>query len=46
VVHRQEGRQGGPAGNLYPTKQRPEQKTDAAVALRMAAGRAMAEDAR
>jgi phage terminase large subunit-like protein len=31
-------------GNLYPAKQRPEQKIDAAVALMMAAGRAMAED--
>jgi phage terminase large subunit-like protein len=29
-------------GNLYPTKQRPEQKIDAAVALMMAVGRAMA----
>jgi phage terminase large subunit-like protein len=28
-------------GNLYPTKQRPEQKIDAAVALMMAVGRAM-----
>jgi hypothetical protein len=32
-------------GNLYPAKQRPEQKIDAAVALTMAVGRAMAEDA-
>ena len=31
-------------GNLYPAKQRPEQKIDAAVALIMAVGRAMAED--
>jgi phage terminase large subunit-like protein len=31
-------------GNLYPTKQRPEQKIDAAVALMMALGRAMIED--
>ena len=31
-------------GNLYPAKQRPEQKIDAAVALTMAVGRAMAED--
>ena len=31
-------------GNLYPTKQRPEQKIDAAVALMMAVGRAMAAD--
>ena len=31
-------------GNLYPTKQRPEQKIDAAVALTMAMGRAMIED--
>ena len=31
-------------GNLYPAKQRPEQKIDAAVALMMAIGRAMAED--
>ena len=30
-------------GNLYPAKQRPEQKIDAAVALMMAVGRAMAE---
>jgi phage terminase large subunit-like protein len=29
-------------GNLYPTKARPEQKIDAAVAM-MAVGRAMAE---
>ena len=32
-------------GNLYPTKQRPEQKIAAAVALMMPIGRAMAEDA-
>jgi hypothetical protein len=32
-------------GNLYPANQRPEQKIDAAVALMMAVGRAMAEDA-
>jgi hypothetical protein len=31
-------------GNLYPTKQRPEQKIDAAVALMMAVGRAIAAD--
>jgi phage terminase large subunit-like protein len=31
-------------GNLYPTKPRPERKIDAAVALLMALGRAMAED--
>ena len=31
-------------GNLYPAKQRPELKIDAAVALMMAVGRAMAED--
>jgi phage terminase large subunit-like protein len=31
-------------GNLYPTKQRPEQKIDAAVALMMAIGGAMVED--
>ena len=31
-------------GNLYPSKQRPEQKIDAAVALMMAMGRAMIED--
>ncbi len=31
-------------GNLYPTKQRSEQKIDAAVALMMAVGRAMIED--
>jgi phage terminase large subunit-like protein len=32
-------------GNLYPAKQQPEQKFDAAVALMMAVCRAMAEDA-
>ena len=32
-------------GKLYPAKQRPEQKIDAAVALMMAVGRAMAADA-
>ena len=32
-------------GNLYPAKQRPEWKIDAAVALMMAVGRAMADDA-
>ena len=32
-------------GNLYPAKQRPEQKIDAAVALMVAVGRAMADDA-
>jgi len=31
-------------GNLYPTKRRPEQKIDAAVALMMAMGRAMIGD--
>ena len=31
-------------GNLYPAKQRPERKIEAAVALMMAIGRAMAED--
>jgi phage terminase large subunit-like protein len=31
-------------GNLYPTKQRVDQKIDAAVALMMAVGRAMTED--
>ena len=31
-------------GNPCPTKQRPEQKIDAAVALMMAVGRAMVED--
>jgi phage terminase large subunit-like protein len=31
-------------GNLYPAQQRPEQKIDAAVALMMAVGRAMAAD--
>ena len=36
--------QGSRRGNLYPTKQRPEQKIDAAVALMMAIGRAMIED--
>jgi phage terminase large subunit-like protein len=32
-------------GNLYPAKQRPEQKIDAAVALMIAVGWAMAADA-
>ena len=32
-------------GNLYPAKQRPERKIDATVALMMAVGRAMADDA-
>ena len=32
-------------GNLYPAKQRPEQRIDAAVALMVAVGRAMADDA-
>jgi phage terminase large subunit-like protein len=32
-------------GKPCPAKQRPEQEIDAAVALRMAVGRAMAEDA-
>jgi phage terminase large subunit-like protein len=31
-------------GNLYPTKSRPDQKIDAAVAAMMAIGLAMAED--
>ena len=31
-------------GNLYPTKQRPDQKIDAALAMMMALGRAMTED--
>ena len=31
-------------GNLYPATQRPEQKIDAAAALMMAVGRAMAEE--
>jgi len=31
-------------GNLYPTKSRPDQKIDAAVALMMSVGRAMVED--
>ena len=31
-------------GNLYPTKQRSDQKIDAAVALMMAIGRAMSEE--
>jgi phage terminase large subunit-like protein len=31
-------------GNLYPAKQRPEQRIDAAIALMMAVGRAMAEE--
>ncbi len=32
-------------GNFHPAKRRPERKIDAAVALMMAIGRAMAEDA-
>ena len=32
-------------GNPYPAMPRPEQKTDAAVALMMAVSRAMADDA-
>ncbi len=32
-------------GNLYPAKQRPEQKIDAAVALMTAVGRAQASEA-
>ncbi len=32
-------------GDLYPAKRRPERKIDASVALMMAIGRAMAEDA-
>jgi phage terminase large subunit-like protein len=39
VVGKADGR-----GNLYPTKNRPDQKIDAAVALMMAMGRAMVED--
>ena len=31
-------------GNLYPARQRPEQKIDAAAALMMPVGRAMATD--
>ncbi len=31
-------------GNLYPAKQRPQQKIDAAVALMMAVGQAMVGD--
>ena len=31
-------------GNLYPARPRPERKIDAAVALMMALGRAMAEE--
>jgi phage terminase large subunit-like protein len=31
-------------GDLHPAEQRPERKIDAAVALVMAVGRAMAED--
>jgi len=31
-------------GNLYPAEARPEHKTDAAVVLMMAIGRAMADD--
>jgi hypothetical protein len=34
----------GRRGNRYPAKQRPGQKVDAAVALMMAVGRAMAEN--
>jgi hypothetical protein len=34
----------GRRGDLYPAKQRSEQKIDTAVALIMAVGRAMAED--
>jgi phage terminase large subunit-like protein len=34
----------GRRGNLYPTKSRPDQKIDTAVALMMAVGRAMVED--
>jgi len=34
----------GRRGNLSPTKSRPEQKIDAAVALMMAIGRAMVVD--
>ena len=34
----------GRRANLYPAKQRPERKIDAAVALMMAVGHAMAED--
>ncbi len=33
-----------PRGNLDPAEQRPEQRIDAAVALMLAVGRAMAED--
>ena len=43
-VRGQRGRQARPAGQPLPAKQRPEQKIDAAVALMMAVGRAMAED--
>ena len=31
-------------GNLYPTKTRPDQKIDAAIALMMAIGRVMTDD--
>ena len=31
-------------GNLYPTKQRSDQKIDAAIALMMAIGRAMSDE--
>ena len=42
---RRQGRGPDRRGNLYPAKQRPEQKIDAAVALTKAVGRALAEDA-
>ena len=41
--HRRWGK-AGRRGNLYPAKPRPERKIDAAVALMMAVGRAMAAD--
>lgn len=44
VVPGQSGRQGGPAGNLHPTKQHPEQEINAAVAIMMAIERAMTAD--
>jgi phage terminase large subunit-like protein len=44
VVSGQRGGQADRRGNLYPTKQRPDQKIDAAVALMMGMGRAMTVD--
>ena len=39
-----QARQPDRRGNLYPTKSRPDQKIDGAVALMMAIGRAMVVD--